>query len=45
MDFEVEFAAFICQGNGLGEPIKIGDANKYIFGYVALNDWSSRDIQ
>ncbi|KAJ5368285.1 uncharacterized protein N7496_008045 [Penicillium cataractarum] len=45
MDFEVEFAAFISKPNTLGEPIGVEAAEEHIFGYVILNDWSSRDIQ
>merc|ERR1719352_1261246 len=29
----------------LGRPIKVEEAEQYIFGYVILNDWSARDIQ
>ena len=45
MDFEVEFAAFISKPNTLGEAISVEAAEEHIFGYVLLNDWSSRDIQ
>jgi len=30
------------QGNALGEPIPIGEAERHVAG---LNDWSARDIQ
>jgi fumarylacetoacetase len=44
-DFEMEFAWFVGPGNELGSPISIDDAPDHIFGYLLLNDWSSRDIQ
>ncbi|HTR38647.1 MAG TPA: fumarylacetoacetase [Bryobacteraceae bacterium] len=45
LDFELEFGAFIAQGNALGSPIALGEAPSKIFGYCLLNDWSARDIQ
>lgn len=45
LDFELEMAFFIGQGNTLGEPIAIDEAYEHIFGMVILNDWSARDIQ
>lgn len=45
LDFELEFAAFVGQGNSLGHPIPIGEAEDHIFGYCLLNDWSARAIQ
>lgn len=45
LDFEAELGIFIGTGNELGEPIRISDAYKYIFGFCILNDWSARDIQ
>lgn len=45
LDFELELAAFVCTGNEQGEPIAIAEAEKHIFGYVLMNDWSARDIQ
>jgi len=29
----------------MGTPIRIDEAEDYIFGLVLLNDWSARDIQ
>ena len=37
--------AVIGKGNTLGQPIKVKEANEYVFGFVILNDWSARDIQ
>ena len=45
LDFEFEFAAFIGQGNRMGEDVPITKANDHIFGVVLMNDWSARDIQ
>jgi fumarylacetoacetase len=45
LDFEVEFAAFIGQGNEMGEPVDVNNAENHIFGVVLMNDWSARDIQ
>ena len=33
------------QGNALGEPIAIGEAEDHLFGVCLLNDWSARDMQ
>lgn len=45
LDFELEMAFFIGQGNDLFESIPIHAARDYIFGMVLMNDWSARDIQ
>ncbi len=45
LDYEVEVGAFVGEGNALGEPIKISDARRHIFGLCLVNDWSARDIQ
>ncbi|KAM6520029.1 hypothetical protein FALCPG4_013586 [Fusarium falciforme] len=45
LDIELELGMFICQGNALGEPIPVNEAENYIFGYVLVNDWSARDVQ
>jgi fumarylacetoacetase len=45
LDFELEFGAFVCKANAMGEPVLIDDAEQSIFGYVLLCDWSARDIQ
>ncbi|EFW99954.1 fumarylacetoacetate hydrolase family protein [Grosmannia clavigera kw1407] len=45
LDIELELGAFVCRSNALGSPVPITEAEKYIFGYVLLNDWSARDIQ
>jgi fumarylacetoacetase len=45
LDFELETAFIVGEGNPLGEPIPVGDAERHIFGMVLMNDWSARDIQ
>ncbi|HTR59410.1 MAG TPA: fumarylacetoacetase [Casimicrobiaceae bacterium] len=45
LDFELETAFVVGEGNALGEPIGVGEAERHIFGMVLLNDWSARDIQ
>ncbi|HEX4949026.1 MAG TPA: fumarylacetoacetase [Blastocatellia bacterium] len=45
LDYELEVALFVGQGNRLGEPISIEKAEEYMFGLCLLNDWSARDIQ
>jgi fumarylacetoacetase len=45
LDYELELGFFVAQGNRLGEPISINDAERHIFGAVLVNDWSARDIQ
>jgi fumarylacetoacetase len=45
LDYELEVGFFVGPGNRLGEPIPIGEAERHIFGYCLVNDWSARDIQ
>ena len=45
LDYELELGAFVGVGNALGAPIPIGEAERHVFGFVLLNDWSARDIQ
>jgi fumarylacetoacetase len=45
LDYEVELALIIGQGNALGESIPIAQAAQHLFGVALLNDWSARDIQ
>ena len=45
LDYELELGAFVAQGNALGEPIAVVDAEERLFGLCLLNDWSARDIQ
>ncbi|MBT2300941.1 fumarylacetoacetase [Variovorax paradoxus] len=45
LDYELELGFLVGQGNALGEPIAIGEAEAHLFGVTLLNDWSARDIQ
>ena len=45
MDIELELGVFMGNGNALGEPIAMADAENHVFGLCLLNDWSARDIQ
>ena len=45
LDYELELGVFIGDGNPLGCPIPIADAESHVFGICLLNDWSARDIQ
>ena len=45
LDYELELGFFVGQGNSLGSPIPIMDADRHIFGCCLVNDWSARDIQ
>jgi len=45
LDYELELGWFIGQGNALGAPIPITQAERHLFGVVLLNDWSARDVQ
>ncbi|RPF72280.1 fumarylacetoacetase [Aurantiacibacter spongiae] len=45
LDYELEMAIWIGEGNALGEPIPIAEAGRHIAGISILNDWSARDIQ
>ncbi len=42
-DIELEMGAIV--GTASEGPITVTEADKNIFGYVLLNDWSARDIQ
>lgn len=45
LDYELELGIWVGQGNELGHPIPIGEAERHIAGYCLLNDWSARDVQ
>jgi len=45
LDYELEMAVYIGEGNAQGRPIAIDDAERHVFGISLLNDWSARDIQ
>ena len=39
VDFELEMGFFVGPGNGLGEPVPVGESEEHIFGMVLVNDW------
>jgi len=45
LDYEMELGVFVGQGNDLGEPMDMAQAEERWFGLVLLNDWSARDVQ
>lgn len=45
LDIELEMGAIVGTSSEFGQPITVEEADKMIFGYVLLNDWSARDIQ
>jgi fumarylacetoacetase len=45
MDFELEMAFIIGKSTNLGDAVSTEKAEDHIFGMVAFNDWSARDIQ
>lgn len=45
LDFELELAALVGQGNVLGQPVPLARVEENIFGYALLNDWSAKSVQ
>jgi fumarylacetoacetase len=45
LDYELEIGFVVGKDSLLGEPISVGRAPQYIFGFLLFNDWSARDIQ
>ncbi|HMK84680.1 MAG TPA: fumarylacetoacetase [Steroidobacteraceae bacterium] len=45
LDYELELGLIIGQGNALGEPVHLDDAESHVVGLTLLNDWSARDVQ
>jgi fumarylacetoacetase len=45
LDYELEVGVFVGQGNPLGRPMRMEEADDDWFGLVLLNDWSARDVQ
>ncbi len=45
LDFELELGAIVGGTTEMGETLSVAQADRMIFGYVLLNDWSARDIQ
>ena len=45
LDLELELGAVVGMDSTMGERVSVTEAERMIFGYVLLNDWSARDIQ
>ena len=45
LDYELELGYYIGQGNALGSPIAMNEAEAHLFGLGLFNDWSARDVQ
>jgi len=45
LDYELELGAWIAEGNALGRPLTLDEAEERWFGVTLLNDWSARDVQ
>jgi len=45
LDFELEFGAWLREGNAIGQPITLATAEDFLFGCCLVNDWSARGIQ
>jgi fumarylacetoacetase len=45
LDYELEVGVLIGQGNPLGSPIPLAQAEQHAFGLCLVNDWSARDMQ
>src|ERR1700748_227646 len=45
LDFELEMGYIVSKPVPYGETMQVDDAPDHIFGFVLLNDWSSRDLQ
>ncbi|CRG92085.1 fumarylacetoacetase [Talaromyces islandicus] len=45
LDYELEMGFFVSKPVKHGTELDINEADQHIFGFVLLNDWSSRDLQ
>jgi fumarylacetoacetase len=45
MDYELELAIWMANGNESGDPVPMAQAEDHVWGLTLLNDWSARDIQ
>jgi len=45
LDYELELGMIVGQGNTLGDPVDMAQAEDHVFGIALFNDWSARDIQ
>ncbi|HEV8599092.1 MAG TPA: fumarylacetoacetase [Gemmatimonadales bacterium] len=45
LDYEAEVGLWVGQGNSLGQPVPLAQAQEHMFGFGLVNDWSARDVQ
>jgi fumarylacetoacetase len=45
LDYELEVGFFVGEGNTLGQPIPLDEAEQHMFGLCLMNDWSARNVQ
>lgn len=45
LDYELEMAGIVGVANPMGETLSVAEADRAIFGWALLDDWSARDIQ
>ena len=45
LDYELEMGVFVSRPVPHGSELDIANVEEHIFGFVLLNDWSSRDLQ
>ena len=45
LDYELEVGTVIGQGNAMGNPVPLREAEQHMFGLCLVNDWSARDMQ
>lgn len=45
LDYELEVAIWVAEGNPLGTHVSMDAAESHLFGLSLLNDWSARDLQ
>lgn len=45
LDLELELGAIVGADTAMGDRVGVEEAERMIFGYVLLNDWSARDVQ
>jgi len=45
LDIELEVGTVVGVGSAMGQRVRPDDADRHVFGFVLLDDWSARDIQ
>lgn len=44
LDIELELGIWVAQGNELGEPLVLDEADAHVGAFCLINDWSARDL-